>query len=374
MIAVTLPQLSLAMEEATIARWLVEDGAEVTSGQVIMEVETDKALAEIEAPADGRVRFIAKEGSVVSVDTTLAEIVDPDAGSESETSPEPAAAVPGGEGGRPGREQSPAGRLPATDKSPRARRHRASPAVRRMARDRGIDLAQVTGSGPGGQITARDLERVPAASGTLRDSVIAQLAASWREIPHIHIGGELDGTGLMAAKNTAPAGTTVTDLLILAVTGALGDVPELNGTVDKPSRRIHIALAVATPNGVVSPVIRDADQLTLSEITNERSRLVGEARDGASAPRDLAGGTFTLTNLGGYPVDFFAPIVSGPQCAMLATGRLSQRPAVVDGAIVAGHRIWMNVAVDHRGGDGVTGARFLAAMESAMNDLPNRES
>jgi pyruvate dehydrogenase E2 component (dihydrolipoamide acetyltransferase) len=367
MTAVTLPQLSLAMEEARIARWLVADGSRVASGQPIMEVETDKALAEIEAPADGQVRFMAEEGAVVSINTTLAEIVDVDAGPRADSPPVHDKSSLASDAGSSASAKA--------DKSPPARRHRASPAVRRMARERGIDLAQLTGSGPGGQVVARDLEQESAAATrTLRESVVAQLTASWREIPHIHIGGELDGTGLAAAKGAAPDGTTVTDLLILAVIEALGVVPELNGTAGKPSRRIHLALAVDTPNGVISPVIRDADQLALREITSERARLVRDARAGVSAPRDLAGGTFTLTNLGAYPVDFFAPIVSGPQAAMLATGRLATKPVAVDGVIMARYRIWINVAIDHRVGDGVTGARFLAAMERSMHELANRVS
>jgi pyruvate dehydrogenase E2 component (dihydrolipoamide acetyltransferase) len=163
---------------------------------------------------------------------------------------------------------------------------------------------------------------------------------------------------------------TVTDLLILAVARALRDVPELNGTLGKRAERVHLALAVAAADGIVAPVIRNADELSLAEVVRERTRIVAAARAGASDPHDLAGGTFTLTNLGAYPVDFFAPIVSGPQVAMLATGRLVERPVAVDGMLAVRHRLWANVAVDHRAADGETGARFLAALERRLTELP----
>jgi pyruvate dehydrogenase E2 component (dihydrolipoamide acetyltransferase) len=202
--------------------------------------------------------------------------------------------------------------------------------------------------------------------------VVAQLEASWREIPHTHIGGELDGSGLAAAKRSAPVGITVTDLLIVAIVRALREVPELNGTLGRPSQRVHLALAVATPGGVVSPVIRNAGDLSIEEIARERTRLVTAARAGAPDPRDLAGGTFTLTNLGGLPVDFFAPVISGPQVATLATGRLTEKPVVIDGKISVAHRMWANIAIDHRGADGIAGGRFLAALERCINDLPKQ--
>jgi pyruvate dehydrogenase E2 component (dihydrolipoamide acetyltransferase) len=249
----------------------------------------------------------------------------------------------------------------------------ASPAARRIAAERGLDLRQVSGSGPGGRIMARDLEQAPAAvpappSGAtgLRDAVIANITASWQQIPHIHIGGELAADGLAQAKRSAREGTTLTDLLVLALVQALQEVPELNGG----SPRVNVALAVATPQGVVAPVLRDAAALTLDRISTERARLVAAARAGTSERRDLAGGTITLSNLGAYPVDFFAPVVSGPQAAMVATGRLAEKPVAVNGMLAVRHRLWVNVAIDHTKADGEAGARFLAALERALAQLP----
>jgi len=208
----------------------------------------------------------------------------------------------------------------------------------------------------------------------VREAVLANITASWQQVPHIHIGGELDGTGLAKAKSRAvlPSGdkATVTDLLIVAVGRALRAVPELNGTLGNVAERIHLALAVATPNGILAPVIRNVDELSLPQVARERGRIVAAAREGASDPHDLAGGTFTLTNLGAYPVDFFAPIISGPQIAMLATGRLVERPVAVEGMLAVRHRLWANVAIDHRAADGEAGGRFLVALERCLNDLP----
>lgn len=346
MIAVTLPQLSISMEDGKVARWLVADGDTVAAGQSIVEIETDKATMELEAPADGVICILAGEGAVLAVEGTLAEIRDGDAVSES----------------------------PSDGRGDRGRQI-VSPAARRIASERGVDLARVDGSGPGGRIVARDVPVATPERSSLREAVVANVVASWQEIPHIHIGGELDGTGLAEAKRNAAQVSvdrpTVSDLLILALVPALLDVPELNGALGRPSDRVHLALAVATSAGVVAPVLRDAHELSPSEVTRERARLVAAAREGRSDPRDLAGGTFTLSNLGAYPVDFFAPVVSGPQIAMLATGRLAAKPVAVDGMLAVRHRLWANIAIDHRGADGETGGRFLRAFEQRLQELPN---
>ena len=175
-------------------------------------------------------------------------------------------------------------------------------------------------------------------------------------------------------KRVARAGVTVTDLLALAVARALRDVPDLNGHVGvrgaAPSERVHLALAVATADGVVAPVLRDASGLSLAAIAAERARLVAAARAGLLEKRDLGGATCTLSNLGAHPVDFFAPVVTAPQIALVATGRLAEKPVAVDGMIAVRHRLWVNAAIDHRGADGEAGGRFLAALERRLAELP----
>lgn len=408
MIPVTLPKLSISMEEGKVLSWLVSDGAEVTAGQPVVEIETDKATMEVEAPADGVLRIVAGEGTVAAVESTIAEILEPQAEAAPTPPPteEPAIAAPAPLAGSTGAPPSTARRDgKEAVAAPRERKQVASPAARRLAEQHGIDLAAVEGSGPGGRIVAADVERAaasrriepakelpgtgreapararePAATPVagLRGAVLANITASWREIPHIHIGGELAAEGLVEARRAAAgrAGQklTVTDFLILAVARALTDVPELNATLKgdgaERSQRVNLGLAIATGDGLVAPVVRDAADLGLGAIGRERARLVKAARAGALDRRDLGGATCTLSNLGGYPVDFFVPVISGPQIALVATGRLAERPVAIDGMLAVRPRLWVNVAIDHRGADGEAGGRFLAALERRIAELP----
>ncbi len=326
-------------------------------GDLIVEVETDKSTVEVEAPGDGILRVLVAEGATVPVDTVLARLH-----AEGATEAPVAAATPTAAGFAGGPRPS-------------------SPAARRLARERGIAIDAVAGTGPDGRVVAADVALAGAAPGPsavvadLRSLVVASLSHSWQTVPHIHIAGELDATGLAGAKRAAAAGTTVTDLLVVAVARALRDVPDLNGTVDAagtPHRAAHIdlAIAVATPSGVVAPVIRHADTLGLAQVAAERARLVAAARAGVLDKRDLGGATCTLSNLGGHPVDFFAPVITAPQVALVATGRMAQRPVAIDGMLAVRERIWVNAAIDHRGADGEAGGRFLAALERRLAELP----
>jgi pyruvate dehydrogenase E2 component (dihydrolipoamide acetyltransferase) len=363
MTAITVPQLSISMEDAKVGRWLVEDGAAVSAGQVLVEVETDKATVEIEAPSDGLLHIVAAEGDIVAVEGVLAEVEPVGApASAGAASPAPA---------RPALVAVPAP-APAVPTASRRLGPIASPAARRLAREHGVDVGSLRGSGPGGRIVARDVASVsapaPATAGDgarLRDAVVRNVTASWQQIPHVHIGGELDAGALVQARDP---GVTVTDVLVVALAGALAEVPELNavrrpdGSVAR-SEAVHLSLAVATAAGVVAPVIRDAGSRSLAEIASERRRLVDAARSGSIDGRDLAGGTCTLSNLGAHPVDFFAPVISGPQVAMIATGRVADRVVAVDGLLGVRPRMWVNVAIDHRAADGEAGGRLLAALE-----------
>jgi pyruvate dehydrogenase E2 component (dihydrolipoamide acetyltransferase) len=381
MTAVIVPQLSLSMEEATVSRWLVKDGDVVAAGQYVVEVETDKATVEIEAPAAGRLVIVAPEGAIVAVDGVLAELQPlgsepaqgvPTNGAEAPPAPAPA-------------DRSHPAPSPEGVGAPRRSGPVASPAARRLARERGVELGSLHGSGPGGRIVARDIAGGPKADGRasaprddrVRTAVIENITASWQQIPHIHIGGELAADGVASARASIPAdaGVTVTDLLVVALARALAEVPELNalrradGQVER-SQAVHLAIAVATASGVVAPVLRDVESLALDDVARERRRLVDAARQGTLEGRDLAGGTCTLSNLGAHPVDFFAPVVSGPQVAMVATGRVADRPVAVDGLVGVRPRMWVNVAVDHRAADGEAGGRLLAAFERQIALLP----
>jgi pyruvate dehydrogenase E2 component (dihydrolipoamide acetyltransferase) len=391
-IPLLLPKLSISMEEGKVLSWLVANGAEVRAGQPVVEVETDKATMEVEAPADGRIRIVVEEGASVGVESVIAEILsaEEERAAPPETEEPHLVAPPPLE--RPGTTDEPAPpERPPTD----GRKAVASPAARRLAADLGVDLETLRGSGPGGRIVAADIEAAaergeaapePVAGAPpgrpardIRAAVLRNIVASWQEIPHIHIGGELAADGLVEARRRLAARggerPTVTDLLLLAVARALLDVPELNGTLGsegQPQRAgaVHLALAVAAPSGLVAPVVRDVADLGLGAISRERARVVAAAREGTLDGRDLAGATCTLSNLGAFPVDFFVPVVSGPQIALVATGRVVEKPVAIDGMLAVRNRMWVNVAVDHRGADGEAGGRFLAALERRIADLP----
>ena len=385
MTAVKLSQLSISMEDARVGRWLVADGDVVSVGQSLVEVETDKATIEIEAPNNGRLRIVAEEGAIVVVDGVLAHVESAGAGAAGAEAPSfdqvAAPAV------LPGTVE------PANGDDAAARPGRtgpiASPAARRLAREQEVDLTSLHGSGPGGRIVARDVEAsrtapspaaavTPAGGDRVREAVVRNITASWQQIPHVHIGGELAADGLAQARAAmALSGTnvTVTDLLVVALARALAEVPDLNGlrradgSVER-STAVHLSLAVATPGGVLAPVLRDAGSRSLEEVAKERRRLVEAARSGMADGRDLIGGTCTLSNLGAYPVDFFAPVVSGPQIAMVASGRVAERVVAENGWVGVRPRMWVNVAIDHRAADGEAGGRLLAALERHIAMLP----
>jgi pyruvate dehydrogenase E2 component (dihydrolipoamide acetyltransferase) len=211
----------------------------------------------------------------------------------------------------------------------------------------------------------------------LRPLVVSALTRGWQTIPHTNIGGELVADGLVAARAGLPAGPqriTYTDLLLVVLARALGDVPDAygrlaeDGTVNRGTS-IDVNLAIATPAGVVAPIVRDLGARSLADVAGERERLVAAARGEGLESRELAPGGCTLSNLGAYPVDFFTPVLSGPQVSLVALGRMAERPVVREGLVGIGRRIWANVCLDHRAADGEAGGRLLAALERRIAEL-----
>jgi pyruvate dehydrogenase E2 component (dihydrolipoamide acetyltransferase) len=381
-----LPRLSMTMEDAAVTAWLVEDGAPVAAGDEVVEVETDKAQVVLEAPADGLLHHRAGVGDIVAIEGIIAVI-----GEAPTAELEPASSE----------RFAPATVKPKVDVESAASpargfdAARASPVARRAIVQFGLDPSTIVGTGIRGMITLQDVHRardqasqriqeepdtrgdVSDAGRERRSAVVANLVASWERIPHIHVSGELSADGLITALERArlEASVTVTDLLLIALARALGEVPELNGTVSdigepQLAQAIDINLAVATHSGVVAPIVRNVPGLTLQDVAHERRRLVDASRQNHLDPRDLACGTCTLSNLGPAPVDFFAPIVTGPQIAVVATGRVLPKPVVERHEIIIGHRVTVNVALDHRASDGAAGGRLLAAFERALMALP----
>jgi pyruvate dehydrogenase E2 component (dihydrolipoamide acetyltransferase) len=373
---VIMPALGMAQETGKVVRWLKAEGETVAKGEALLEVETDKVTVELESPADGILAGIsAAEGADVPVGETIAFVL-----AVGETLPEPVAAVPAEVAPvvpRPSRSeavvQAPAGGR---------RRSLASPKARRIAAERGVDLAALAGSGPGGAVVAADLDGSAAASNGVTVPAIWRLMAerttqSWQSVPHFYLRREVDASRLQswrAAARSRPGQERAshTDLLVRLVAEALRRHPRVNsswsdGAVVR-SERINVGIAVAVDDGLVVPVVHDADRLSLADTVARRIELVDAARAGRLRPEDVTGGTFTVSNLGMYGVDSFDAIVNAPQAAILAVGRVADRVIPVDGQPAVRPVLQLSVSFDHRVVDGARGAEFVETLASLAEE------
>jgi pyruvate dehydrogenase E2 component (dihydrolipoamide acetyltransferase) len=366
---VIMPMLGLNQDTGKVVRWLRAEGDAVAKGEPLFEVETDKVTVEIEAPAAGTLHGISvAEGEDVPVGRAIAYVLadGEDQVVESQTSGDRVASRP--------------------------RRSLASPKARRIASERGIKIDELVGSGPSGAVVAADIEQhavatvagppaEPAAAlfevGSVWRVMAERTQRSWQEVPHFFLSCEVDATRLDAWRATvrrrpgAP-GVTHTDLLVRLVGAALQEHPRVNaswrdGTI-AANGHVNIGLAVAVDEGLVVPVITDADRLDLLEIAARRAELVVAARERRLKPADVQGGTFTISNLGMFRVDAFMAIVNAPQAAILSVGRIAQRAVVVDGAIVARPTLVLGLSFDHRVVDGAAGARFLDTLAALVEE------
>ena len=387
-VSVVMPALEMAQETGKIISWLKKEGDAIAKGEPLAEIETDKVVLELEASADGVLAGVnASAGDVVQVGKTIAWIVapgeKPPAGSESAA---PAA--------RTMSEQSKqavaAAAAPAVPKveAPKVEA-KVSPKARRMAEQLGVDLSTVTGTGPGGVISAEDVERaaeakktVPAASapaplptGAPALSSIARLMAertthSWTTAPHFFLVREIDASGLTTAREKHGKAITHTDLLVAIVARALAQHPKMNaswtGSAIQYNPAINISIAIAVKDGVVGAVIPNADTATLAAISTRRRDLAERARAGRLHPPDVTGGTFTISNLGMFGVDAFSAIITPPQAAVLAVGRIADRVVPVNGLIGIRPILTLTLSSDHRVVDGAQAAAFLNDVAEAL--------
>jgi len=380
---VTIPKLTLTMEGGTLLHWLKEEGASVTKDEVLFELETDKAVTEVPSPAAGILKTILIREGKVQVGALVGFV-----GDLSDSIPESAArpGMPGSEAVTPAVSAPP----PSNQIAAAPRLLRATPAARRRAKELGVEIALARATGPEGRITQEDVERAATellakkqtqtSAGDLRPIIAERVSQAWRTVPHIHIGGELRAEGLRAAlenaRNNLSSDVSVTDLLLYSIASLLPKFPSLNTVWQAgkpvPQAQVHLAFAVQTERGVVAPVLRDIGRRTLREISDERMRLRDAALSRQLRPADLEGGTFTLTNLGMFPVDFFVPIISYPQSAILATGRIRDRVEIHNGAPQNVPAMWANIAVDHRVADGVTAAEFLGELQKVFDSIEER--
>jgi pyruvate dehydrogenase E2 component (dihydrolipoamide acetyltransferase) len=373
---VIMPALGMAQETGKVVRWLKAEGETVAKGEALLEVETDKVTVELESPADGILAGIsAAEGADVPVGETIAFVL-----AVGETVPEPVAAVPSEVATvvpRPSRSEADV-QAPAGGR----RRSLASPKARRIAAERGVDLAALAGSGPGGAVVAADLDGSAAASNGVTVPAIWRLMAkrttqSWQSVPHFYLRREVDASRLQSWRAAARARpgqerASHTDLLVRLVAEALRRHPRVNsswsdGAVVR-SERINVGIAVAVDDGLVVPVVHDADRLSLADTVARRIELVDAARAGRLRPEDVTGGTFTISNLGMYGVDSFDAIVNAPQAAILAVGRVADRVIPVDGQPAVRPVLQLSVSFDHRVVDGARGAEFVETLASLAEE------
>jgi pyruvate dehydrogenase E2 component (dihydrolipoamide acetyltransferase) len=392
---VILPRLGQGMESGTIVRWLKSEGEAVEKGEPLFELDTDKVTQEVEAEAAGVLLKIAVAEGEVPVGQTVAFI-----GAAGEDVPEvaPAPTESGAGHQAPAEAEPPAEtQVPGTGLSQSTNgRIKASPLARRMARERGIELSGVRGTGPDGRIVAEDVERAEVGgppphvdtgpdlwTGTqrvpltnIRKTIARRLTEAW-QIPVFQLQASADMTRVNALvaklrERDPEVRVTVTDVLTKVCAQALMQHREVNAEFTEDAIVIHpnanIGLAVAAPQGLVVPVIHDAAQLPLRVIARHRSDLVGRARENKLRAEDLEGGTFTISNLGMYAVESFTAVLNPPQAAIVAVGATEQRVVPVDGEMVVRPMVTLTGTFDHRAVDGAPAAAFLQTLKESLED------
>ena len=425
---VVMEALSPTMEEGRLVKWLKNEGDAVKAGDVLAEVETDKAVMELVARGDGVIRKrLANEGDASPVGTLLAVIgtadenVDSIVGGAGAAKPAEAAAAAPAEAPAPAAEAAapapaPPAAAPAAPPPPPpppapaamtpppatdGRRPRSSPLARRLASEKGIELSQIRGSGPGGRIIKKDIESAPkaapaapapaAAAGKpakeapkrfitrdgdyqdisltqIRKTIARRLSESIGPIPTFYLTAEFDAERAAAVRDDLKElgdeyKVSFNDIVIKAVASALSDHPEVNahwmGDHVRHFNRVHVAMAVAIEEGLITPVIFDADRKTIRQISAEAKQLAGLARQRKLTPEQYTGSTFSVSNLGMFGIDQFTAIINPPEAGILAVGGVEPKAVVIDGEVHIRQRMRVTMSCDHRVIDGATGAKFL---------------
>lgn len=412
---IKLPRLGQGMESGTIVRWLKAEGDAVKKSEPLYELDTDKVTQEVESDIDGvLLKILVAEGEV-EVGSTIA-VIGKDGDDASPDSPTAAADAPAASSPDPITEQvvpadaAAGGSKPAAQPSganggaarsgvlPEGGRIKASPLARRIARERGIDLAVLAGTGPEGRILAGDVDNAPTGGAatpaspasppipvgevevvtmtSIRKTIARRLTEAWTA-PVFQLGVSIDMTETLHLREQlverlaeGDVKPTVNDLLTRLVGVALVRHRAVNATFtgEEIHRHpgAHVGMAVAAPNGLVVPVIRDADRRSVQEIARARADLVGRARDGKLTLQDMEGGTFTISNLGMFGVEQFVAVINPPQVAILAVGAVKATPVVVDGEIDVAPLMNVTLTCDHRAIDGADGAEFLRTLVSLV--------
>jgi len=408
---IEMPKLSDTMTEGTLIKWRKKLGDKISAGDVVAEIETDKATMEMEAFDEGVLSEIfVQEGGKTAVGGRLALLLEP--GEKAPAADAPAAAPKAAAGGKaeataPAKAAAPA---PVSAASSNGGRVKASPLARKIAVAKGVDLGRLSGTGPGGRIVAKDVESAPAggakpAAGAfvsavpaippmpagendqkislsgMRRTIAERLLASKTQIPHFYLGIEVDAAPLMAFRASANAAAeasgqgklTVNDFVLKAAVVAATRVPAVNASFAGDSiiqyADVNLSVAVAVEEGLVTPVVRAAQKKSLREISDAVKDLATRARGKKLKPDEYAGGTITISNLGSYGIESFYAIVNPPQSLILAIGAVVKKPVVnAKGEIAVGQRMAVGLSADHRVVDGAVGAQYLAEFRKLIEN------
>jgi pyruvate dehydrogenase E2 component (dihydrolipoamide acetyltransferase) len=358
MIKVKMPKLSLTMKEGTVGKWYKREGETVEKGEPIVEVISEKATYDLEAPASGILRKIfVQEGVDAEVNAVLAVITAPNEPfSETEI-------------------------LQPAEEKEKERLVLASPAAKRLAKEYGIDLSLVKGTGPEGRIVEEDVKKYIEEKSLVQPKVkeiipltgfrktsAERVSLSFKTAPHSTIIMEVDAS--KAKESYEKLHVSYTAIMVEAVAKALREHPMLNSTLEgdkiKIFEDINVGVAVATSQGLVVPVIHNADRKSLKEIDTTINDLTEKARNGKLSKEELSGGTFTITNLGMYGVEFFTPIINPPEAAILGVGKIREKPVVVNGKVETKPFILLSLSYDHRIIDGTPAAEFLSRIKERI--------
>jgi len=409
---IEMPKLSDTMTEGTLVKWRKKVGDKVSAGDVVAEIETDKATMEMEAFDEGILsEILVQEGGKATIGAQLALLLEPgEKAPEKGSAPVPKAApadekkadVPAASSSTP---------APAVTASMNGGRVKASPLAKKVAAAKGVNLGGVTGTGPGGRILRKDVESAPAggaakpaSAGTvsavpaipptpagpndqtialsgMRRTIAERLLASKTQIPHFYLGIEVDAAPLMAFRASANAAAeasgqgklTVNDFVLKAAVVAATKVPAVNASFAGDSiiqyADVNLSVAVAVEEGLVTPVVRAAQKKTLREISESVKDLAGRARNKKLKPDEYVGGTITISNLGNYGIENFYAIVNPPQSLILAIGAVVKKPVVnAKGEIAVGQRLAIGLSADHRVVDGAVGAQYLAEFRKLIEN------
>ena len=429
----TMPKMGFDMTEGKLAQWLKKVGDPVKRGEPVAEIETDKVNIEVEAPSDGVLRgtflepgqtapvgtligVLGKAGEAIDLDAlrqkasgaSAPEVVEappPAKAPEAAAAPQPA---PRASEPAPSSAPAPAPTAPVSTKT--NGRIKASPLARRMAKDAGLNIANLSGSGPGGRIVKRDVDAAIAAGrampvaiptaalrvaapamlgpvmlkqesvpfSKLRQTIARRMTASKQQAPHFYVTSEIDMAEAMAlrAKLNALTGDegkiSVNDMVVKAAALALTHFPNLNASYTETAIQrhgeVHLGIAVALDEGLITVVVRDADRKPLAQIAREAKDSAGRARSGKARAEDLQGSTFTVSNLGMFDVEDFIAIINPPEAAILAVGSVMEVPVVKDGQLAVGKRMKATLSADHRVTDGAEAARFMQMLKKYLEE------